>query len=165
MDVLKYNESLNMSLFIPLVVHIISGSEALSVNDIRTIRLVLFLGDPHVLELLDLREDGTTQPAGIFAIGRTFNSRGHVRRRQSCDLLAHAFLHALEHGAATCQNNVFEQISLDVRLALENRIKGVFLKTIFARLILQARLEEHFWDADQLFTNRYHIPVRQFMLN
>jgi len=139
---------------------ILWSSKALSMDDRLSHRIVLFLGDPHIFELFDLREDGTTQPAWIFTVSWWFYSRSHVWRCQSSDFFPHALLHALEHSAASSQHNILKEVSLDVRLALEDWVEGVLLKAVFSRLVLEAGLEEHFRDANKLLTHNDLVTIR-----
>jgi len=43
------------------------------VNDARTGFVVLLFGDPHLLEGGQGGQDGTTDPYGIFSLGRSDN--------------------------------------------------------------------------------------------
>jgi len=139
---------------------ILWSSEALPVDDRLTHGIVLFLGDPHIFELFDLREDGTTEPAWIFTVGWWLYSRSHVWRCQGSDFFPHALLHALEHSATSSQHNILKEVSLDVRFALEDRVEGVLLKAVFSRLVLEAGLEEHLGNANKLLTHCNHVAVR-----
>ena len=99
-------------------------------NDCLAVLLELFAGDPHWLELVDLRQDGTAQPARVFPVCGCVNLRTHRGRGEGLDLFLHALLHAVEHCAATCEDNVLKQILLDVVLALHDRFECVLVNTV-----------------------------------
>jgi len=136
------------------------------VHNSGTFCIVFFLRDPHVLEFLNSREDGSAQPAGVHAVSGTADFGSHVRGRQSRYLLSHAFLHALEHGAATSQHDVFEKVSLDVVLTLENGVEGVLGETVLrhvAGLAGDAGVEKHLGAADQFFADHNFILVGELV--
>merc|ERR1712138_91846 len=80
--------------------------EALAVDDGRA-RLVVFgLGDPHLLEGGEGREDGAANPHRVLAFRRGNNLDLHGGRSKSSQLLGHALADALEHGGAAREDNV-----------------------------------------------------------
>ena len=82
------------------------------------------------------------------------------------NLLFHSILHALEHGASSCQNYVFEEIFLDVIITLHNRIEGILVDSlnIFIQLLdCLSWLEKDLWASQSLlfqiegFISREHV--------
>jgi len=64
--------------------------EALSVNNGRTRLVVFLLADPHLLEGGQRREDGSTDPYGIFTLGRCDDLDLHRGRCECVDFFLHA---------------------------------------------------------------------------
>jgi len=117
------------------------------VNDRWTTVIVILLsGDPHGLKLINEREDGSSEPARMLAICGCIDLRTHWGGGKGLNFLLHALLHTLEHGAATSEDDVLEEILLNVVIALHNRFKCVLVDALnvfielFGGLI---RLEEY----------------------
>lgn len=75
--------------------------EALAVHDRGTALVVLLLGDPHLLEGRERGENGTTDPDGVLALGRSNDLDLHGRRSKSSDLLLHTVGETRVHGGTT----------------------------------------------------------------
>merc|ERR1719321_2048482 len=58
------------------------GSEALAVHDRRARLVVLGLGDPHLLESAQRRQDGAADPHGVLPLGGCDHLDLHRRGRQ-----------------------------------------------------------------------------------
>lgn len=91
-------------------------------NDGRTALVVLGLRDPHLLESGQGRQDGTTDPYGIFAFGRRDRLDLHGGRRERSDLLLHPVGDARIHGGATGQHRVGIQVLPDVYITLHDGV-------------------------------------------
>merc|ERR1712002_1456098 len=91
--------------------------EALAVDDAGAGLVVLLLGDPHGLEGGQRRQDGTTNPDGIFALGRSNDLDFQSRRGQLSDFLLHAVSNTWVHGGTTRHDNVSEQVLPDINVA------------------------------------------------
>lgn len=75
--------------------------EALAVHDRGTALVVLLLGDPHLLEGRERGKNGTTDPDGVLALGRSNDLDLHGRRSKSSDLLLHTVGETRVHGGTT----------------------------------------------------------------
>ena len=75
--------------------------EALAVDDGRTALIVFLLGDPHLLECRERGKDGTTDPDGVFALGRSNDLDLHGRWCKSSDLLLHTVGDTWIHSGTT----------------------------------------------------------------
>ena len=75
--------------------------EALAVDDGGTALVVLLLGDPHLLEGGQRGQNGTTDPDGVLALGRSNDLDLHGRRSKSSDLLLHTVGKTRVHGGTT----------------------------------------------------------------
>lgn len=100
-------------------------------NDGRaTVIVILLPGYPHGLKLVNEREDGSTEPARMLAIRGRIDFGAHWGGGEGLNFLLHALLHTLEHGAATCEDDVFEEILLNVVIAFHNRFKCVLVDAL-----------------------------------
>ena len=75
--------------------------EALAVHNGRSALVVLLLGDPHLLESGQRRQDGTTDPDGVFAFRRSNDLDLHGRWSQGRDFLLHTVGDTWVHGGTT----------------------------------------------------------------
>ena len=141
------------------------SSKALPVYDLFSHWIVVFLSDPHFLELFNLWKDCSTEPARILSVCWSFDAGCHVGRCKCGNLFTHSFLHSLEHSATTSEHNILEEVSLDVWLTLEDGIECVLLEAIFSWLVLETWLEKHFWDTNELFANGDCVSIGKFVLN
>jgi len=80
------------------------------VNDLGARLVVLLLGDPHLLEGGQGRQDRTTDPDGVLALRGSDDLDLHGSRGQGLDLLLHALINASEHGSTTGQDDVSVEI-------------------------------------------------------
>ena len=81
--------------------------------DNRRTRLIVFLlGDPHLLEGGERRQDGSTDPDRVFPLGRSDDLDLHGGRSQGGDLLLHTIGDTGVHGGATGEDSVGVQILL-----------------------------------------------------
>ena len=94
--------------------------EALAVDDGRAGLVVLLLGDPHLLEGGEGREDGAADPDGVLALRRGDDLDLHGGRGEGGELLRHALADALEHGGAAGQDDVGVEVLADVDVALHD---------------------------------------------
>merc|ERR1712084_104918 len=75
--------------------------EALSVDNGRAGLVVLALGDPHLLEGAQRRQDGASDPHRVLALGRGHHLDLHRVGSKGHELLRHALSDAGEHGGAS----------------------------------------------------------------
>jgi len=130
------------------------------VNNFGSLVIELLLGDPLVVEFLDLRQDGASEPGGVLAICGRLNIRAHWRRCKRLDFFLHASLHSLKHGASTSKDDVLKQVLLDVVLTLHYRVVGVLVNTIDLHGVgLHRGHEEHLRALQALLTQRDLLPT------
>lgn len=107
------------------------SSEAFAMHDTWCTFLVIFrLLDPHGFKALHGGQNSSTEPRTVLSVGRGVHNRLKVRWRQCLNFLLHARLHALEHCASTCQNDVLEQVLPDVFLALDDCVIRVLMDAV-----------------------------------
>lgn len=88
--------------------------------DILAFFFELSLGDPHLLELVNVREDGTSQPAAMLPVGRCEHLWTHWRWGQSLDFFLHSLLNSFEHSTSSSKDYILEQGLLNVNFALHD---------------------------------------------
>merc|ERR1711972_1229530 len=92
-------------------------SEALPVDDGRAGLVVLALGDPHLLEGAERRQDRAPNPHGVLALGRGYHLDLHCGGCEGRELLRHALSDAGEHRGAPGQHDVPVEVLADVHVA------------------------------------------------
>ena len=73
--------------------------------------------------------------------------------------LPHALCHALEQGGASAEDDVGEQVSSNVGVALHHRVEAVLVNT-FGIVAGQAWLEEDLWAFQTLLIHRDGLRAR-----
>mmetsp|Transcript_51721 Transcript_51721/g.112907 ORF Transcript_51721/g.112907 Transcript_51721/m.112907 type:complete len:390 (-) Transcript_51721:68-1237(-) len=137
-------------------------SEALPVDNGRARLIVLALGDPHLLEGAQGREDGAADPHGVLALRRGHHLDLHRGRRKGRELLRHALADAREHRGAAGEHHVGVEVLADVDIALHDGLEG---RVVDAAGLLpdEARLEEHLRAAEALAADRDDVAIRQLV--
>mmetsp|Transcript_73594 Transcript_73594/g.213010 ORF Transcript_73594/g.213010 Transcript_73594/m.213010 type:complete len:235 (-) Transcript_73594:80-784(-) len=104
-------------------VHASKRSEALAVHDGGPGLVVLALGDPHLLEGAQRRQDGVTDPYGVLPLRRRHGLDLHRRRRQRRELLHPALADAGEHRSAASEHGVRVPVLADVHVTLHDALE------------------------------------------
>merc|ERR1719188_2984672 len=137
-------------------------SETLPVDDGRAGLVVLALGDPHLLEGAKRRQDGTSDPNRVLALGRSHHLDLHRGGSEGCELLRHALTDAREHGRAPREHHVPVEVLADVHVALHDGLERGVMDAA-GLLTHKARLEEHLRAAEALAAHGDDVPVRQLV--
>merc|ERR1719387_1293533 len=132
-----------------LEVHSEVRSEAFPVNNGRAGLIVLTLGDPHLLESAQRRQDRATNPHRVFALWWGHDLDLHSGWCQSCELFCHALTDSSEHCGSTREHDIAVKIFANIHVALHDGLEcGVVDST--GLLADEAWLEEHFRAAETL---------------
>merc|ERR1711869_139428 len=115
--------------------------EALAVDDGGAALVVLLLGDPHLLEGGEGRQDGATDPGGVLPLRGSDDLDLDGGGSQGGDLLLHPVGDTGVHGGATGHDGVGVQVLPDVNIALHDGVVGGLVDTagLHAK---EGRLEE-----------------------
>merc|ERR1711920_652240 len=105
------------------------GLEALAVHDTGASILELVLGDPHGLKSGQRREDGTTNPHRVLALGWCDNLDLHGGWGKGSHLLGETVLDAGVHGGTAGHDDVAVQVLADVDIALHDGVVGGLVHT------------------------------------
>merc|ERR1719238_1917430 len=137
-------------------------SEALPVDD-RGARLIVFLfRDPHLLECAQGRQDGTTNPHGVFPLWGRHYFDLHRGWRKSSELLRHALADALKHCGASGQHDVCVQVLADVNVTLHDGLEGCVVDSA-GLLSNETRLEQNLRATEALVANSNDVAVRELI--
>ena len=107
-------------------------SEAFSVDNGRSRLVVLFLGDPHLLEGGERGQDGSSDPDG-------------VRRTKCSHLLVQSLTNSVEHGSFSRKNDVSVQFLSDIDIALYDRFVGELVNSLLFQSN-EGRLGQNLWE-------------------
>merc|ERR1712106_267553 len=136
--------------------------EALSVDDGWARFVVLGLGDPHLLEGGEGREDGSADPHGVLSLWWGNDLDLHGGRGKGGDFLLHSVGDAWEHGGAAGEDGVGVEVLTDVDVALHDRVVGALVDAGLLHAE-EGRLEEGLRAAETLVANGDHLAVRELV--
>ena len=101
--------------------------EALSVNNGWAALIVFLLGDPHLLEGGEGRQDGATDPDGVFPLRGSNDLDLNGGWSKGGDFLLHTISNTGVHGGAARKHSVCVQIFPDINIALHDGIVDSFM--------------------------------------
>merc|ERR1712117_185425 len=115
--------------------------EALPVDNGWAALVVLLLGDPHLLEGGQGRQDGTSNPDRVLPLRGSNDLDLDGGGSKGSDLLLHTVSNTRVHGGATRHDSVGVQVLPDVNIALHDGVVGSLVDTagLHAK---EGRLEE-----------------------
>ena len=124
--------------------------------------VVLLLGDPHLLEGGEGREDGTSDPYGVLSLRWGDDLDLHGGRGKIDDLLLHTVGNTGVHGGTTGQDNVGVQVLTDVDVALHDGVVGGLVDS---RLLhtQEGWLEESLGATESLVSDGDDLTVRKLV--
>merc|ERR1712026_208008 len=140
-----------------------SGLAALAVHDARAALVVLFPLDPHLLERLERREDRSSNPDRVLALGRGDDLDLHSGRRERGELLLHTLVDVLEHSGSAGHHHVLVEAPADVNVTRENRLEGQLVYAL-ALLADEAGLEQDLGAPEALRADGDNAPVGQLVV-
>jgi len=136
-------------------------SKAFPVNDGGAGLIIFLLGDPHLLECAQGREDGTTDPYRVLPLRWCHYLDLHCRWSKSCQLLRHTLSNTLEHGSASGKNNVCIEVLANIHITFHDRLEcSVMNPTGF--LTDEAWLEQNFRAAEAFIANSDDVAIWKF---
>merc|ERR1712061_884651 len=140
------------------VVTIAIDLEAFPVDNGWAALIVFLLGDPHLLEGGEGRQDGATDPDGVFPLWWSNDLDLNGGWSKGGDLLLHTISNTRVHGGATGHNGVGIEILPDINIALHDGVVGGLMDT--ARFhSKEGRLEEGFRGTEPLVANGDDLAV------
>merc|ERR1712070_960458 len=147
---------------LPSALKSITRLEALAVDNGRARLVVLLLGDPHLLEGGERREDRAADPDRVLALGRRNDLDLHRGRGERGDLLGHAVGDARVHGGAAREDDVGVEVLTDVDVALHDGVVGGLVDAggLHAK---EGGLEERLGAAEALVADGDHLSVRKLV--
>jgi hypothetical protein len=136
--------------------------EALSVDNGRSRLIILFLGDPHLLEGGERSQDRSSDPDRVLALRGSNDLDLHGRGSEGSQLFLHSVSNSREHGGSSRENDVSVEILSDINIALHDGVVGGLVDT--SRFHTQERgLEEGFGASESLVSNGDDLSVRELI--
>merc|ERR1711931_364548 len=125
--------------------------EALPVDNGWAALIVFLLGDPHLLEGGKGRQDGSSDPDGVFPLRRSNNLDLNGGWSKGGDFLLHTISNTRVHGGASRHDGVGVQVLPDVNIALHDGVVGGLVNAagLHAK---EGRLEESLGAPEPLVT-------------
>jgi len=136
--------------------------EALPVDDGWAAFIVFLLGDPHLLEGGEGRQDGSSDPDGVFPFWGSNDLDLNGGWGKSGDLLLHTVSNTGVHGGASGHDGVGVQVLPDVNIALHDGVVGGLMDTAGFHSE-EGRLEEGFGGTEPLVANGDDLTVRKLI--
>merc|ERR1719271_985271 len=127
-------------------------------DNCRARLVVLLLGDPHLLEGAQRRQDGASNPHRVLALRWCDNLDLHCGWSKRCQLLRHTLSNALEHRSTSRKDDVCVEVFTDIHITLHDRLECGVMDTT-GLLPNEAWLEENFRAAEALVTNSDDVTV------
>merc|ERR1712201_61309 len=141
-----------------LLLLLIEELEALPVDNGWAALVVLLLGDPHLLEGGKGRQDGASDPDGVFPLWWSNDLDLNGGWSKSGDFLLHTISNTGVHGGATGHDGVGIEILPDVNVALHDGVVGGLMDTAGFHSE-EGRLEEGFGGTEPLVANGDDLTV------
>ena len=136
--------------------------EALSVDDGWARLVVLFLGDPHLLESGEGSEDRSSDPDGVLSFWGSDDLDLHGGWSKSSEFLLHAVSNSGEHGGSSREDDVSVKVLSDINVALHDGVVGGFVDT--GSFHTEERgLEEGFWASETFVSDGDDLTVGKFV--
>jgi len=126
--------------------------KAFPVDDGWATFIVFLLGDPHLLEGGKGRQDGATDPDGVFPLWGSNDLDLNGGWSQGSDLLLHTISNTRVHGGASRHDSVGIEILPDVNIALHDGVVGGLVDTAGFHSE-EGRLEEGLRGTEPLIAN------------
>merc|ERR1711877_104406 len=134
--------------------------EAFPVNNGWAAFIVFLLGDPHLLEGGEGRQDGASDPDGVFPLRWSNDLNGGWSK--SGDFLLHTVSNTGVHGGASGHDGVGIEILPDINIALHDGVVGGLMDTAGFHS-KEGRLEEGFRGTEPLIANGDDLTVGKFI--
>merc|ERR1712102_182367 len=132
--------------------------EALPVDNGWAAFVVFLLGDPHLLEGGKGRQDGSSDPDGVFPLRGSNNLDLNGRWSKGGDFLLHTVSNTRVHGGASRHDGVGVQVLPDVNIALHDGVVGGLVDTAGLHAE-EGRLEEGLRGTEPLIANGDDLAV------
>merc|ERR1712213_86975 len=140
----------------------INNLEALPVDNGWAAFVVFLLGDPHLLEGGQGRQDGSSDPDRVFPLRGSNDLDLDGGGSKGSDLLLHTVSNTRVHGGATGHDGVGVQVLPDVNIALHDGVVGGLVDTAGFHSE-EGRLEEGLRGTEPLVANGDDLAVRKLI--
>merc|ERR1712102_105874 len=137
--------------------------EAFPVDNGWAALIVFLLGDPHLLEGGEGRQDGSSDPDGVFPLRWSNNLDLNGGWSKSGDFLLHTVSNTGVHGGAARHDGVGVQVLSDVNIALHDGVVGGLVDATRFHSE-EGRLEEGLRGTESFITNGNDLTVGKFIM-
>ena len=120
--------------------------------------VIFLLGDPHLLEGGEGRQDGATDPDGVFPLRWSNDLDLNGGWSQGSDLLLHSVSNTRVHGGASGHDSVGIQVLPDVNIALHDGVVGGLVDSASLHSE-EGWLEESLWASESLVSDGDDLTV------
>mgnify|MGYP001213055122 CR=1 FL=1 len=141
-----------------LLLLLIEELEALPVDNGWAALVVLLLGDPHLLEGGKGRQDGASDPDGVFPLWGSNDLDLNGGWGKSGDFLLHTISNTGVHGGASGHDGVSVQVLPDVNIALHDGVVGGLVDSAGFHS-QEGRLEEGLRGTEPLIANGDNLAI------
>merc|ERR1719394_466211 len=141
---------------------VLRNLEALPVDNGWAALVVLLLGDPHLLEGGEGRQDGATDPDGVLPLRGSNDLDLDGGGCQGSDLLLHPVSNTRVHGGATRHDSVGIQVLPDVNIALHDGVVSGLVDTAGLHAE-EGRLEEGLRGTEPLIADGDDLAIGQLV--
>ena len=145
-----------------LLLLLIEELEALPVDNGWAALVVLLLGDPHLLEGGKGRQDGASDPDGVFPLWGSNDLDLNGGWSQGGDFLLHTISNTRVHGGATGHNSVGIEVFPDVNIAFHDGVVSSLMDTTGFHS-KEGRLEESLRGTEPFVANGDNLTIRKFI--
>merc|ERR1711870_41679 len=136
--------------------------EAFPVDNGWAALIVFLFGDPHLLEGGEGRQDGSSDPDGVFPLRGSNNLDLNGGWSKSGDFLLHTVSNTGVHGGATRHDGVGVQVLPDVNIALHDGVVGGLMDTAGFHSE-EGRLKEGLRGTESFITNGNNLTVGELI--
>merc|ERR1712127_178896 len=136
--------------------------EAFPVDNGWAALVVFLLGDPHLLEGREGRQDGASDPDGVFPLWGSNDLDLNGGWGKSGDFLLHTISNTGVHGGAARHDGVSVQVLPDVNIALHDGVVGGLVDSAGFHS-QEGRLEESLGGTETLVTDGDDLTVGKFI--
>merc|ERR1712083_1225141 len=141
---------------------VIKHLEALPVDNGWAALVVLLLGDPHLLEGGQGRQDGSSDPDRVLPLRWSNDLDLDGGGSKGSDFLLHSVSNTRVHGGASGHDSVGVQILTDVNITLHDGVVGGLMDATGFHS-KEGWLEESLWAAETLITNGDDLAIGKFI--
>jgi hypothetical protein len=165
LDPALFTENASKCFFIFSFLSVTTGIESLetfSVDNGWSRFVILFLGDPHLLEGRERSQDRSSNPYRVFSLRWSNDLDFHGGWSQSSQLLLHSVSNSREHSRSSREHNISVEILSDINITLHDGVVSGFVNTSRFHTS-DCWVVESFGESESFVTYCYDLSVGYFV--